>query len=166
MASLSGGRVVVAMNAVMNSIIAVTIAGRYSAIRKQFGPPGKPEQAIIEYPLTQYRVLPNVATVIAQQLAASHLCIVWDENLKHLLDVKNTLMNELHAISSVLKALTSWTSTRIITEMRQVLGGHGYSKFNRFGQLYNDNGNTINKKSKSKIKIRNFSNTCSFEQTS
>jgi len=65
MASLSGGRVVVAMNAVMNSIIAVTIAGRYSAIRKQFGPPGKPEQAIIEYPLTQYRVLPNVATVIA-----------------------------------------------------------------------------------------------------
>jgi len=65
MASLSGGRVVVALNSILNSIISVTIAGRYAAIRKQFGAPGKPEQAIIEYPLTQYRIMPNLATVVA-----------------------------------------------------------------------------------------------------
>lgn len=52
------------MNAVQNSIIALTIAGRYSAIRKQFGAPGKTEQSIIEYPLTQYRLIPNIATVV------------------------------------------------------------------------------------------------------
>lgn len=66
MSSLSGGRVNVAMNAVVNSIISTTIAGRYAAIRTQFGAPGKPEQAIIEYPLTQYRIIPNIATVVAQ----------------------------------------------------------------------------------------------------
>lgn len=34
MGALSGGRVSVAMNSVMNAILALTIAGRYSTIRK------------------------------------------------------------------------------------------------------------------------------------
>ncbi|KAL4486009.1 hypothetical protein ABPG72_003943 [Tetrahymena utriculariae] len=139
MASLSGGRVQVALNSNQNSIIALTIAGRYSTIRKQFGAPGKPEQSIIEYPLTQYRIIPNIATAVVLQLSTITLSILWDENQKHLLDVKNTLINELHAISSAIKAISTWTAQTIITESRQILGGHGFSTFNRFGQLHNDN---------------------------
>ena len=34
------------------AINSLTIALRYSTVRKQFGAPGEPESSIIEYPLT------------------------------------------------------------------------------------------------------------------
>jgi len=39
--------------------------GRYSAVRRQFGPPGKPEQPVLDYDLQQYRLLPFVAAAYA-----------------------------------------------------------------------------------------------------
>lgn len=53
--SLSGGRVAIPNQTTQLSIMALTIALRYSCQRLQFGNPDEPELPIIEYPLTQHR---------------------------------------------------------------------------------------------------------------
>lgn len=55
------------------------------------------------------------------------------------MDPKNKLMNELHAISSILKAKASWFASNTIAECRQMLGGHGYSAYSALGTMFNDN---------------------------
>ena len=50
--ALSGGRVGITYMAVSNIKLALTIAIRYSAARKQFGPPGSDEEIpVLEYQL-------------------------------------------------------------------------------------------------------------------
>ena len=48
-------------------------------------------------------------------------------------------MEDLHAVSSVLKPKSSWFASEAIKEARQILGGHGYSSFSKLGTLYDDN---------------------------
>jgi acyl-CoA oxidase len=55
------------------------------------------------------------------------------------MDVKNPLIQQLHAISSILKAKTSWYASDCIQQCREVMGGHGYSSYSKIGTLYNDN---------------------------
>ncbi|EGR32700.1 hypothetical protein IMG5_073500 [Ichthyophthirius multifiliis] len=138
--SLSGGRVIISLQACVNAISALTIGIRYACIRQQFGLPGKPEYPIIEYPLVQYRLLTSLAKVIVMQVASLSLNMLWDDNQLHLLDKKkNNLIEELHAKSSVVKAQASWMAAEIIQNCREILGGHGYSSLNRLSQLYRDN---------------------------
>lgn len=47
--------------------------------------------------------------------------------------------NEIHALSSALKAYSSWNAARGITECREICGGLGYSSYNRFGSLRDNN---------------------------
>ncbi len=56
------------------------------------------------------------------------------------MDIKNPDIPELHAIISILKPLCSWSAKHIIGVCREILGGHGYSKYNRLGELYYENG--------------------------
>lgn len=56
-----------------------------------------------------------------------------------MLEVLNKQMEETHAISSVMKAQSSWHAAKTIQECREILGGHGYSSYNRLGALYRDN---------------------------
>jgi len=69
------------------------------------------------------------------------LCQRWDSNQQTgiLFDLKNPLLAELHAVSSVTKSISSWFAAFVAAESRQLLGGHGFSKYNRLGALYNDN---------------------------
>ncbi|EAS04704.1 peroxisomal acyl-CoA oxidase (macronuclear) [Tetrahymena thermophila SB210] len=137
--SLSGGRIVISMHAGSNAMMALTIATRYACIRKQFGLPGQPENSIIEYPLVQYRLMSSLAKYAVQQVAALNLNQLWDHNQENVLDLKNNLINQLHAQSSVMKAICSWQAKDIIQISREILGGHGYSSYNRIGMLYRDN---------------------------
>lgn len=45
----------------------------------------------------------------------------------------------MHAISSVLKAKSSWFASDVIRECRQMMGGSGYSSYSRLGSMYHDN---------------------------
>jgi len=49
------------------------------------------------------------------------------------------MLQEIHAISSVLKSKTAWVATETIRECRQMMGGHGFSAYSKMGALYSNN---------------------------
>lgn len=49
------------------------------------------------------------------------------------------MIEQLHGVSSAMKAKTSWFAAECIEECRQAMGGHGYSSYSKIGTLYNDN---------------------------
>ena len=51
------------------------------------------------------------------------------KNRNNFIDPTKKIVEELHAISAVLKTIASWFSAETITECREMLGGHGYSSF-------------------------------------
>lgn len=53
-----------------------------------------------------------------------------------MMDPTKSIISELHAVSAVLKAKASWFSNGVITECREMLGGHGYSSFSKLGKTY------------------------------
>lgn len=55
------------------------------------------------------------------------------------LSSSNPLLQEIHAISSVLKAKTTWAATEVVRECRQMMGGHGYSALSKMAALYSNN---------------------------
>ncbi|XP_069180190.1 peroxisomal acyl-coenzyme A oxidase 3-like [Procambarus clarkii] len=62
--NLSEGRIAIIGFGVVHLKKALTIAVRYSAVRKQFGP-GEEELPVIEYPLQQWRLFPFIAATYA-----------------------------------------------------------------------------------------------------
>jgi len=117
---------------------ALTVAIRYGAVRRQFGPKG--ETPILDYPVYRYRLMPHLANSVAScaarevLLAMFHTC---NQSLAH--NPEAPEVAELHAIISVVKPLCSWYSQRGIQECREATGGSGFSGFTRFGQWLVDN---------------------------
>lgn len=58
---------------------------------------------------------------------------------KNILSPSNPILDEIHAVSSVLKAKTAWMSTEAIRESRRMMGGHGFSAYSKMGALYSNN---------------------------
>ena len=142
--ALSGGRVGITNMAVTNLKMALTIAIRYSAARRQFGPPGEEEMPVLEYQLQQWRLLPYLAATYA----LDNFSMTFFDNfgeLQMLMMMKDNsgrqdeLGKEIHAISCSSKPLAAWTARDAIQECREACGGHGYIKANRLGELRNDN---------------------------
>eukprot|EP00347_Sterkiella_histriomuscorum_P000459 403375781 len=138
--ALSGGRVILIMASQTGLQQALKIAIRYSILRKQFGNPGTPnkECSLIDYKTHQVRLFPLVASSIAfihvGQLAIS----MWDACQKNILQLKNPFLAEIHAISSVLKAMSSWSAYKGVMECRQACGGNGISHYSKFGIIMNN----------------------------
>lgn len=136
--SLSGGRIqlIDCTNSSMKN--ALTIALRYATCRRQFGPPGQVETNILEYPLTQYRLLPYLADSFGLSVANYKIAETWASNQDQLFSENNPLLAEIHNLTSTLKPISSWTSSKGIQECREICGGLGYSAYNRIGQLRED----------------------------
>lgn len=140
--ALSSGRVTICSIAYIALSKAITIAGRYSACRKQFGPDGSNEEwPVIEYQSQQFRILPHLATAYAIRVFSLWL----GENSVELQiktfmgeDVASQGM-ELHGLSSAAKPVCTWAARDIIQECREACGGHGYLKCAGIGDLRNDN---------------------------
>jgi acyl-CoA oxidase len=140
MAPLSGGRFFIANNCATLGLEALTIGIRYSAVRRQFNTkPNEQEKLLIEYPLTQRRLMPLLAQTIVYLTASMKNIYDWDINQGEIQNPSNPIIESLHAISTVMKAQTSWFATECIKESRQICGGHGYNSVNKLGVLYNDN---------------------------
>ena len=45
-------------------------------------------------------------------------------------------MEQLHAITGPCKAKSSWFASKVITECREIMGGHGYSAYSGFSRIY------------------------------
>lgn len=143
--ALSGGRVSIVGMANANLMKAVTIAIRYSAVRRQFGPENSSiELPVLEYQLQQWRIFPY--------LAAAYVLLHFSTTLrKDFIEIQKSVMTksdpdrtaaagaEIHALSSCSKPLASWLARNGIQECREACGGHGYLAAAGFGAIRDDN---------------------------
>jgi len=129
--TLVGGRVSVAAAAVSVSKTALTIALRYSAMRRQFGPDGETETPILDYPIHQRRLLPRLATVFAHHFAVRHLVNCYTGQIP-------TDSQTVEAMAAAIKATATWHNNSCVQECRERCGGQGFLSINRLPALKAD----------------------------
>jgi acyl-CoA oxidase len=137
---LSYGTMVFVRASIVNSSFkyiarAVTIAIRYSIVRRQFSSSkNAPEIQIIEYQTQQNKLFPLIGMAYAMYFVGSKMMEMYHLNNKLLVKGDMSMLPELHALSSSWKALTTEISSQGMEESRKSLGGHGYSMFS--GSMY------------------------------
>lgn len=149
--ALLNGRVNMVMDSFRFGSKFAIIATRYAVGRQQFAERnGDPESQLIDYPLHQFRVLPQLAVVYLISPAAFKLMDVYYATLEELykassgssdknaLKVVSQKLKNLFIDSASLKATNTWLVAQLIDELRQSCGGHGYSQYNAFGKGYDD----------------------------
>ncbi|ESN97746.1 hypothetical protein HELRODRAFT_114129 [Helobdella robusta] len=118
---------------------AVTIAARYSCVRRQSEyAPGQEEPHIIEYQAQQH--------ILFTELAASYIFYIAGNKLRELYFTMNydiqkgdlSDLPELHALSAGLKALTLDEAVVGIERCRLICGGHGYSAASGIPKIYTE----------------------------
>ena len=143
--TLVSGRVAVGSAALGATKVALAIAVRYGARRRQFGPPGEAERILLDYPAHQRRLLPRLAATYAlnfalHDLQAEYLAAVTSEagdsgesEIGSAADRRR-----LEAAAAGLKACATWHATDTIQACREACGGRGYLANNRFAALKAD----------------------------
>jgi acyl-CoA oxidase len=136
--TLIQGRVSVGGAAISATKNALTIAIRYAARRRQFGPPGGDTEALLlDYREHQRRLLPPLATAYALHFAQQetvdelHRAFTTD-------DYSDREQRQLEARAAGVKAYATWHATSTIQTCREACGGAGYMWANRFGALKAD----------------------------
>jgi len=138
--TLSGGRVSITGIGVTNLKLAIAIAVRYSAVRRQFGPSNSEEIPVLEYQMQQWRLIPYVSAAFAldhfyKTLFVSHTRMQMDLMFGERSENSEELGREIHALSCASKPLGSWMAQHAIQECREACGGHGFLSVSRFGYL-------------------------------
>uniref|UniRef100_A0A7N0VJ34 Acyl-coenzyme A oxidase n=1 Tax=Kalanchoe fedtschenkoi TaxID=63787 RepID=A0A7N0VJ34_KALFE len=106
---------------------AVTIATRYSAVRRQFGSQnGGPETKVIDYKTQQSRLFPLLATAYAYRFVSEWLSSLYTDVTQRLQANDFSVLPEAHACTAGLKSLTTSITADGIEECRKLCGGHGY----------------------------------------
>ncbi|KAI9241215.1 MAG: acyl-CoA dehydrogenase/oxidase C-terminal [Podila humilis] len=147
--ALIQGRVAMVVDSGNIAKKAVTIAGRYAAVRRQFSssPHDIQETKLIDYAIHQYRLMPLLAMAYAFHFTGVETQKLYDHlmdklestqpNDASMQEVLDTL-KETHATSAGLKAFCTWSTLNAIEACRQTLGGHGYSAYTGLATTYND----------------------------
>ena len=130
--TLVGGRVSVALAGNSAAKSALAIAVRYGARRRQFGPGGKPERTLLDYPSHQRRLLPRLATSYALHFALESLVDLYAAS------ADSEDRREIETMAAGLKAYSTWHATDTIQAGREACGGQGYLAENRFAALKAD----------------------------
>ncbi|KAF2471649.1 acyl-CoA oxidase [Lindgomyces ingoldianus] len=139
----------------------VTIATRYSAIRRQFQDRDAREweggeNQVLNYTMVQIRLLPLLAATFALHFTGKSMMNLYQENQKKMnagianadsskrgagpeeTESGSDLLADLHATSCGLKALSSTIAAEGLEVCRRACGGHGYSSFSGIGPWYAD----------------------------
>lgn len=161
--ALSSGRVSITVMCSHYMSVALTIAIRYCAVRKQFGSMDKNDELpVIEYQAQQWRIFPHLAATYAMKIFASIFYKKMVEfNLGHFMEDGNLnadLGLEIHALSCATKPLCSWISRDAIQDCRESCGGHGYLKMSRLGEIRGENDANCTYEGENNILIQQASN--------
>eukprot|EP00164_Ancoracysta_twista_P005119 GFYU01006979.1.p1 GENE.GFYU01006979.1~~GFYU01006979.1.p1 ORF type:complete len:708 (-),score=206.83 GFYU01006979.1:453-2576(-) len=137
--ALLTGRVGIVEDSAATAAKALTIATRYTAIRRQFHFGGRAEETkILDYQTTAQRVVPTLCQTYAMTLTAQQLRKKFDAMEAALSNNDFETLPEVHATSAGLKAFVTWWTNSAIEELRQCCGGHGYSSYNAFATMLSD----------------------------
>ncbi|XP_011863480.1 PREDICTED: peroxisomal acyl-coenzyme A oxidase 3 isoform X2 [Vollenhovia emeryi] len=161
--ALSGGRVAITAICMHYMSLALTIAIRYCAVRKQFGPTQDNELPVIEYQTQQWRILPHLAEVYAIKIFSMTLqkSMLELQLSRFTNDDEDTLADigmEMHALSSAAKPFCSWTARDAIQDCRESCGGHGYLKMSRLGDIRAQNDANCTYEGENNVLIQQASN--------
>ncbi|CAI5961359.1 unnamed protein product [Closterium sp. NIES-65] len=130
MAPLTGGRVTLAISAVNQCKVGLSIALRYALTRRAFAlTAGEEEVLLLDYPTHQRRLLPLLAKTYVLHLAVNGLRELY-------LSRRPSDVKYIHVQSSGYKAMNSWHMLRTLQECREACGGMGVKSDNRIGHLY------------------------------
>lgn len=159
--ALSVGRVMIVGICAVYAVQALTIALRYAAVRKQFGPEGEEEISILEYQSHQHRLIPYLSVAYVLDLFSNYLGTVQIEVLMEAMSGDNNAADlglELHAISSGCKPLAGWLVRDAVQECREACAGHGYLKAAGLGDIRNNNDANCTYEGENHILIQQTSN--------
>jgi acyl-CoA oxidase len=130
--TLVTGRMSMASSANNAAKSALTIAIRYGARRRQFGPHNSSrETLLLDYSAHQRRLLPLLANVFALDFALKHLVDQYEK-------ASNGGSRPLETLAAGLKAVTTWNTTQVVQTCRETCGGEGYLTVNRLAALKAD----------------------------
>lgn len=129
--TLVGGRIGIPRSALAAAKTGLAITIKYSDQRRQFGPEGAPEVAILNYRMHQRRLIIPLAKTYAVHFALQYLT-------QRFLKRSESDMQEIEALAAGLKSYTTWHTTATLQECREACGGKGYLSENRIDALKND----------------------------
>uniref|UniRef100_T1L1B6 Acyl-coenzyme A oxidase n=1 Tax=Tetranychus urticae TaxID=32264 RepID=T1L1B6_TETUR len=139
---LSSGRIFIILFSISNIQSALSIAVRYSAVRRQFGPTNGEEIPVLEYQSQQWRLIPYIAASYVFHNFFGSLFLDYVDFFVTAFnangDTQMDMGAEIHSLSSCGKAVATWMARDAIQECRECCGGHGYLKAAGFGELRND----------------------------
>lgn len=116
---------------------AVTIATRYSAVRRQSPiDPNRPEPQVIDHVTQQYKLLPNIAKCVVFKLTADYIWDMYNQVTSELDQGNLERLPELHALACCLKAVCTADSAAGVETLRQSCGGHGYMEASNMPSTY------------------------------
>ncbi|XP_055600496.1 peroxisomal acyl-coenzyme A oxidase 3 isoform X2 [Uranotaenia lowii] len=159
--ALSGGRVNICGIANAYLTKAITIAVRYSASRKQFGPSDDSEELpVLEYQSQQFRLFPHLANAFTITIFNRWFAKVYgDVILKTLMGEKTGNVGmEIHGLSSAAKPVCAWAARDGIQESREACGGHGFLKLSTLGDIRGDNDPNCTYEGENNVLIQQASN--------
>ncbi|KAF2221448.1 acyl-CoA dehydrogenase/oxidase C-terminal [Elsinoe ampelina] len=140
--SLTAVRANIVMHARLILARAVTVAVRYTSVRRQFqdrdGDSQQAEMAVIDYPTVQIRILPLLATTFALHYTGQAMQDLYSRTRSNIESGDFSTLAELHSTSSGLKSLCTELAANGTETCRRALGGHGFSEASGLVQLKND----------------------------
>lgn len=120
----------------------VTVAIRYTAIRRQFrdrdGNKSGPEMSVLDYPTVQIRVFPLLAATFALHYTGLAMHTIYQGTRTDIESGNFTTLAHMHSISSGLKSLCTTLVADGIETCRRAMGGHGFGGGSGMVQLNND----------------------------
>jgi len=129
--SLTYVRANIIMHARLILARAVTIAVRYTSIRRQFRDrddpnDSGPEVAVLDYPTVQIRILPLLATTFALHYTGEAMYNLYNNTRREIEQGDFSRLAEMHSTSSGLKSLCTMYAADGIEVCRRAMGGHGF----------------------------------------
>jgi acyl-CoA oxidase len=136
--TLVQGRVSLDGAATVASKLALTIAIRYAAERRQFADGASDgEVVLLDYQRHQRRLLPRLATTYAMSFAHDQLLEKFHGVFSGEQDTDDD-RQDLETLAASLKPFSTWSALDTIQEAREACGGNGFLAENRFTQLRAD----------------------------
>ncbi|MEP9362491.1 acyl-CoA dehydrogenase [Nocardioides sp. CN2-186] len=136
--TLVQGRVCVGGAGINASKVALAIATKYAARRRQFeATSDTEEELLLDYGMHQRRLFPLIARTYALHFAQEVVAAQLHDVFSGIKDDDHT-RRELESRAAGTKALGTWHATRTIQECREACGGAGYLAENRFAALKAD----------------------------